>query len=68
MEFKYTSSIYISPEDLERMYQYVKKGGYFPKIFDIVMAECDDDVYYNSYLIRDDVEKEIQRRLEAENN
>lgn len=69
MEFEYTSSIYIQSEDLRKMYLYVKKGGNFSTIFDDVMARYDDCDYYACGLIYDDVEKEIQRRLnQAKNN
>ncbi len=63
MEFEYTSMIYINPSDLRRMYLYVKKGGDFGDIFDEVMAEYEDEDYYNSGNIYEQVQEEILRRV-----
>ena len=63
MDFEYTSSIYISSEDLRKMYLYVKKGGDFYKIFESIVCGYDDCDYYNMDCIVDDVKKEIERRL-----
>lgn len=63
MEFKYTTSIYITSQDLRKMYLYVKNGGDFDTIFDGVMSLYDDDDYCNCGYIYDQVQEEILRRV-----
>ena len=63
MEFEYTSAIYINSSDLRRMYLYVKKGGDFRDIFNDVMAGYDDEDYYSSGNIYEQVQEEILRRV-----
>ena len=63
MEFEYTSIIYIESYDLRKMYLYVKNGGDFADIFDDVMAGYEDEDYYNSGNIYEQVQEEINRRI-----
>lgn len=63
MDFEYTVTITISSEDLRKMYLYVKKGGDFGDIFDDIISGYDDEIYYNSGYIFDQVQEEIFRRL-----
>ncbi len=63
MEFEYTSSIYISSEDLRKMYLRVKNGEDFEKVFADIMVGYDDEDYYHAYDIIEQVEAEINRRL-----
>ena len=63
MEFEYTSSIYVTSEDLRKMYLYVKRGGDFDIIFDDIMCGYDDYDYYHAGDIYDQVKSEIERRL-----
>lgn len=63
MEFEFTATVYISSEDLRKMYLYVKNGGDFADIFEDIMSRYNDDDYYNSGYIYDQVQEEIFRRL-----
>lgn len=63
MEFEFTSSIYIIKADLDEMARRVKEGEPFEVVFDNILANYDDYDYYSSGLIRDDVRKEIERRM-----
>lgn len=63
MEFEYTSVIYIESYDLRKMYLYVKNGGDFGDIFDDVMAGYEDEDYYNSGNIYEQVRAEINCRI-----
>lgn len=63
MEFEYTSSIYISSEDLRKMYLRVKNGEDFEVVFADIMTSYDDEDYYHAYDIIEQVETEINRRL-----
>lgn len=63
MEFEYTTTIYITSQDLRKMYLYVKNGGDFSDIFNSVMSLYDDDDYYNRGYIYDQVQEEILRRV-----
>ena len=63
MDFEYTTTIHISSEDLRKMHLYVKKGWDFCDIFDDIISGYDDEIYYNSGHIFDQVQEEIFRRL-----
>lgn len=63
MDFEYTASIYIESNDLREMYKRVKNGEDFNTVFTAIMAGYDDEVYYASDYVREDVHKEILRRL-----
>lgn len=63
MDFEFTRSIEINSENLRKMYLYVKKGGDFQDIFDWIMSGYEEEDYYNSQFIFDDVKKEIDRRI-----
>lgn len=67
MDFEYTSSIYIASSDLRKMYKRVKNGENFDEVFDDIMMGYDDVDYYASNYIKDDVHKEILRRLNQNN-
>jgi len=64
MEFEYTSSIYISSEDLREMYLRVKRGEDFEEVFMDIMAGYEDEDYYHASDIIEQVKEEINRRLE----
>lgn len=63
MEFEYISSIYVTDEDLQEMYDRVKRGEEFEEVFTEIMASYDDEDYYHAYDIIEQVEAEINRRL-----
>lgn len=63
MEFEYTASIWIEPQDLRKMYKRVKNGENFDDVFDNIMACYEDCDYYACDYVRDQVHEEIQRRL-----
>lgn len=63
MEFEYTASIRIYPQDLRKMYKRVKNGENFSDVFYDIMAGYDDCDYYACDNIEDQVHEEIQRRL-----
>ena len=63
MEFEYTASIWINPQDLRKMYKRVKNGENFSDVFYDIMACYDDPDYYACDNIEDQVREEIQRRL-----
>ena len=62
MDFEYTSSIFISEEDLNFIAKEVASGKNFHRVFFSVMASYDDAEYYNCGLIAEAVEKEIMKR------
>lgn len=64
MEFEFTATVYITSQDLRKMYLYVKNGGDFSDIFEDIMSCYDDNDYYNREYIFDQVQEEIFRRLE----
>lgn len=63
MEFEYTASIRIEPQDLRKMYKRVKNGENFSDVFYDIMACYEDSDYYACSYIEDQVHEEIQRRL-----
>lgn len=63
MEFEYTSSIYIEEDDLQEIVNRVKKGELFDNVFYNVLSGYDDNAYCNCSLIKNDVRKEIERRI-----
>ena len=63
MEFEFTTTIYISNDDLKEMYLKVKEGENFDDVFEDIMSAYEDEDYYNSHYIYDQVEEEINRRL-----
>ena len=63
MEFEYTASIWIDPQDLRKMYKRVKNGEEFSDVFDDIMARYDDCDYYACDYVKDQVHEEILRRI-----
>ena len=63
MEFEYTSTIYIEKADLNKIVKRVKKGELFDDVFYDVLASYDDCDFYNCHLIKNDVYKEVERRI-----
>lgn len=64
MEFEFTGIFYVAPADLEEMVRLVKEG-YSPEdAFDDVASGWDDYDYYSAEYVRDDVIKEIKKRLD----
>lgn len=63
MEFKYTSSIIIDDDDMDRICNEVKNGRDFNDAFEYVISGYDDCDYYHMGDIYDDVKKEIERRI-----
>lgn len=63
MEFEYTASIWIEPQDLRKMYKRVKNGEDFSDVFNDIMGYYDDCDYYAREYIEDQVHAEILRRL-----
>ena len=63
MDFEYTSSIWISEEDLNRMAKRVASGEGFSHVFFDIMASYDDEEFYNRGLIAEAVEKEVMKRV-----
>lgn len=64
MEFEYTSAIYIDEYDLTEMVVKVKNGELFDDVFYDILSGYDDIDYYNCHLIKNDVRKEIERRID----
>ena len=64
MEFEYTSAIYIDEYDLTEMVVKVKNGEPFDDVFEDILAGYEDVDYYNCHLIKDNVRKEIERRID----
>lgn len=64
MEFEYTSAIYIDEYDLTEMVVKVKNGELFDDVFYDILSGYDDVDYYNCHLIKNDVRKEIERRID----
>lgn len=62
MEFEYTSSVYISDKDFNDMLAEMADGATADEAFDHWATGQDDDVYYNSDAISDDVIAELERR------
>jgi len=67
MDFEYTSYISIASRDLRNMYKRVKNGENFDDVFNDIMSGYDDVDFYASDYIKDDVYKEILRRLNQNN-
>ncbi len=63
MEFEYTSTIYIDEDDLTEMVKRVENGELFDNVFEDILAGYEDVDYYNCHLIKNDVRKEIERRI-----
>lgn len=64
MEFEYTSAIYIEEEDLVEMVIRVRDfHELFDDVFYDILAGYEDCDYYNCTLIKNDVRKEIERRI-----
>ena len=67
MEFEYTGSLYVDEKDLEEMVSLCKSGEYSPYYAAREVAKgWDDDEAALFYLISDDLEEEIKRRLKEE--
>lgn len=64
MEFEYTSAIYINEYDLTEMVVRVKNGELFDNVFYDILSNYDDIDYYNCHLIKNNVRKEIERRID----
>ena len=64
MEFEYTSVIYINEYDLTEMVVRVKNGELFDDVFYDILSSYNDIDYYNCQLIKNDVRKEIERRID----
>ena len=68
MEFEYTSSFYIEPSDLKKMYLLCKNKGYTPqKALNEVASGWDDCDFYTVELVKDQIIEEINRRLSQTN-
>lgn len=63
MDFEYTDYVTIESADLRKMYKRVKAGENFDYVFDTIMSSYVDYNYYACNCIREDVRKEINRRL-----
>lgn len=63
MFFEYTSAIYIDEKDIMEMVIRVMEGELFDDVFYDILAGYDDGDYYHCELIKDDVRKEVARRL-----
>lgn len=63
MEFEYISTIYIDEDDLTEMVKRVENGELFDNVFEDILAGYEDVDYYNCHLIKNDVRKEIERRI-----
>lgn len=64
MEFEYTSTIYINEYDLTEMVVRVKNGELFDDVFYDILATYEDVDFYNCHLIKNDVRKEIEHRID----
>lgn len=63
MEFDFTMTVLIESSDLRDMYLRVKRGENFEEVFEDIIAEYDDSIYYNRYCFIEQVKEEINRRL-----
>lgn len=63
MEFEYTTSLFIDETDLETMCEHVKKGEDFTDIFDMIISYYDDEIYYASGNVYDQVKEEVEKRI-----
>lgn len=68
MEFDFTMTVLIESSDLRDMYLRVKRGENFEKVFEDIIAEYDDSIYYNRYCFIEQVKEEINRRLAQSKN
>lgn len=66
MEFEYTSSIWVSEKDLDKMAKRVRAGKNFYFVFDSILAGYDDEDYYNRGLIAEAVKSEVMKRVYGE--
>lgn len=64
MEFEFTSSIYVEESDLEEIATRVELGQDFSRVFEDVSMGWEDEDYYRADLIKDNVEKEIMKRIQ----
>ena len=64
MEFEYTGSVYVSNEDLRKMYLLCKRKSLTPaQAINQVSAGWEDDDYYEVGRVADQIVEEINRRL-----
>ena len=63
MDFTYTGVITIENKDLDKMVEGIKSGYSFSEVFNDVMSWYDDEDYYSSYRIIEQVEEVINKRL-----
>lgn len=68
MEFDFTMTVLIESSDLRDMYLRVKRGENFEEVFEDIIAEYDDSIYYNRYCFIEQVKEEINRRLAQSKN
>ena len=68
MEFEYTNSFYVEPNDLREMYLLCKNKGYTPqKALNEVASSWDDYDFYAVGFVEDQIIEEINRRLSQTN-
>jgi len=68
MEFEYTSSFYVEPNDLREMYLLCKNKGYTPQeALNEVSSGWEDCDFYTVGLVEDQIIEEIERRLSQTN-
>ena len=68
MEFEFTMTVLIESSDLRNMYLRVKRGENFEEVFEDIIAEYDDSIYYNRDCFIEQVKEEINRRLAQSKN
>lgn len=68
MEFDFIMTVLIESSDLRDMYLRVKRGENFEEVFEDIIAEYDDSIYYNRYCFIEQVKEEINRRLAQSKN
>lgn len=64
MEFEFTGIFHVSTGDLEEMVKLVKDGYSPENAFDDVVSGWDDFEYYSASYVKEDVIKEIKKRLD----
>lgn len=63
MDFNYTTTVHIQENDLCMMCNRVKAGEDFYDVYADIMSGYDDDDWYASQYVEQDVHTEILRRL-----
>ena len=63
MDFYFENSIWVEEVELEEIVSRVKDGENFEDVYNDIVSGWDDLDYYTSHFIKNDVKKEILKRI-----